>query len=166
MPFGFKLDWFGDRIVKMVKDKNDAKMRATGEAIVARAKQLVPVDTGKLRDSIGYTYRQSDSTLTIHVDMYYGLWVEAGTRYMRPQPYIRPALNEVGRIFGTSVEMAFAVPAAGRWNSMLMHQAGFAHPRSLTAKQRAHVRQHLMPTSKRLYRGNVRRAKMVVRRPH
>jgi len=166
MPFGFKLDWFGDRITKMVKDRADAKQRATGEAIVARAKQLVPVDTGKLKASIGYTYRQSDMTLQIYVDEIYGVFIEYGTRYIKPHPYIRPALNEFGRIWGVSVEMAFAAPTAGTWTGMYAHQAGFAHPRSLTAKQRAHVRQHLMPTSKRLYRGNVRRAKMVVRRPH
>lgn len=71
-----------------------------------RAKQLVPVDTGALRDSIRverfarpagnilYTgiaaggYKKNRKTGRL-VD--YAIYVEYGTRRMRPRPYLRPA---------------------------------------------------------------------------
>jgi HK97 gp10 family phage protein len=164
-----KLQWFGNTVKSFVDNKIDAKMRQTGELIVARARALAPVDTGYLRSTIGYTYRQSDKTLMIHVDASYGLFQEFGTRFIKPHPYIRPAMNSVGRVWGVSMEMNFAAPGSGIWQGLYAHQAGFAmpsghQPKPLTQKQIAHVRRHLMPMSKMLYRGNVRRAKLRVRR--
>ncbi len=60
-----------------------------------RAKQLAPVDTGRLRSSI--TSRLgSDSQGVVGIvgtNVSYAAFVEFGTRYMAAQPFLRPALD-------------------------------------------------------------------------
>lgn len=59
------------------------------------AKQLCPVDTGRLRASINHRLEADGQGLVaiIGSDVEYAPYVEFGTRYMRAQPYLRPALN-------------------------------------------------------------------------
>lgn len=61
--------------------------------VESAAKHLCPVDTGNLRRSI--THKPGRDGLGYYVDVgtnvIYGPFVEFGTRYMRPQPYLRPA---------------------------------------------------------------------------
>jgi len=57
------------------------------------ARMDVPVDTGALKASI---YRRvSGNTGYVGSSMPYAGFVEMGTRKMRAQPYLRPALNKV-----------------------------------------------------------------------
>lgn len=60
-----------------------------GDAILADARTIVPVDTGELRES-GYSKVEGD-----HVEVGYKAdhagYVELGTERMRAQPYLRPA---------------------------------------------------------------------------
>lgn len=60
--------------------------------VVASAKLRVPVDTGKLKWSIRYT-KQGKGRFEISADAPYAGHVEYGTRRMRAQPYLRPAVN-------------------------------------------------------------------------
>ena len=152
--------WFGQRIINALEQRVVQGLHRAGTQVVAKAKTLAPVDAGFLRSSIDY--QVIGKTLTIRVGAPYGMFQEFGTRYIRPHPYIRPALNEIGRVLGGSIGMEFAVPFINQ--PILAHQAGFVLPKGLTAKQREHVARHLLPTSKRLYRGNVRRAKLRTRR--
>lgn len=164
--------WFGDRIQRAVLGDIETKLHRAGAAVVARAQSLAPVDTGALRASIGYVVAGETGqrmTLSIQVGMPYGIYQEFGTRYMRPHPYIRPALNEIGRIFGADIQMDFTRGGPAQWHGLLATGPGFAASpsprwRPLTPKQIRHVQRHLIPTSKRLYRGNVKRARMRVRR--
>ncbi len=171
MAFNLKsgLTWLGDQFAKQVMGDVDTKMRLTGEAIVAKAKELVHVNTGQTQASIGYTYRQSDKTLSIHADTPWALFLEMGTRRNRPYPYIRPAIAAAGRIWGGgTIEMEFANTAFVR-SPILAHPGGksqvtFKTPKTLTSKQLAHVRRHLVPTSARLHKSKiVRMAKLIVR---
>jgi hypothetical protein len=182
MVFNLKsgLAWFGDQFAKKVMTDVDTKMRLTGERVVAKARELAPERTGALKAGLGYTYRQSDHTLSIHSDSGHGLFVELGTRFMAPQPHIRPAIaSEVGTIWGGGkIEMEFANTTAVS-HPILAHPGGkgnvlFKTPpvRStatpgttrITPKQLAHVRRHLVPTSERLRRNkHVRDAKLIVR---
>ena len=169
--------WFGNRIIKEWNRVVDDRMHKTGEAIVSRAKQLAPVDTGALRDSINYliVYNETGGRheLLIQVGMYYGIFQEFGTRNIPPHPYIRPAINEADRIWGFDIGMDFQAPSApGEWAGLLAgigrKGAGFAasaHPRwkPLTPRQQAHVENVLIPSIKRLNRGNTKRATMRVR---
>lgn len=87
---GFK--WFGTAAQRHVDEKIHAGLMAAGQKAVFYAKSYAPVRTGQLASSIGFTYRQSDKTLTLHADMSYAWFVEYGTRFMVPQPFLRPAL--------------------------------------------------------------------------
>ena len=88
-------------------------MDALGKLIVAKAVELVPVDTGKLRDSIGYTFRHDTSTLQIHADMDYAIFVEMGTRRTRAQPYLRPALDAAPALWTQIRTVQFQFSASG-----------------------------------------------------
>lgn len=53
------------------------------------AKDLCPVDTGNLRNSI--THTEDDSAAYIGTNVEYGKYVELGTRHARAQPFLKPA---------------------------------------------------------------------------
>jgi HK97 gp10 family phage protein len=67
-----------------------------GEKLVEYAQRAVPVRTGFLRSSIGYTVDSGAFTLNFLATALYAMYVEMGTRRMRPEPYMRPALDYVG----------------------------------------------------------------------
>jgi HK97 gp10 family phage protein len=60
-----------------------------------RAKQLCPVDTGRLRSSIAMRLEAEAGRLiaVIGTNVEYAPYVEFGTRHMRAQPFLRPALD-------------------------------------------------------------------------
>ncbi len=60
------------------------------------AKRYVPVDTGRLRSSIGSDLQRDAIGLSaiIGSNVSYAIYVEMGTRYMRARPWLRPALRE------------------------------------------------------------------------
>lgn len=157
-----KVRWLGAAVVAAVEKRIDTNMRAAGQAIVTRAQQLAPVRTGRLRAGIGFTYRQSDKVLSIYDDVPWAIFQEFGTRNMRAQPFIRPALNSIGRQYGFSIEMAFL--NTPKYSSpILAHKGKYIIPsaiqaKPLTAKQKHHVTTILAPQAKRLHTGNVRRA--------
>lgn len=172
----WSFNWFGDRIKQAIDRHIDNKMHQTGQAVVARAQALAPVKTGALRASIYYLVQYNESggrhVLHIRADVPYAIFQEFGTRNIPPHPFIRPALNEMSRIWGFDVNMGFAgqgynAQAGTGWHGLLAGNRGFAASAShrfkpLTTKQVHHVRTKLIPTSKRLHRGNVRRSRMTV----
>jgi len=66
--------------------------------IEAGAKARAPVDTGTLRASIQAT-KISPTHWRVTVGAEYGIYVEMGTRHMAAQPFLTPAINQVGRAF-------------------------------------------------------------------
>lgn len=66
-----------------------------GEKLVEYAQRVVPVRTGFLRSSIGYTVDSSAFTLNFFAKAPYALYVEMGTRRMKPEPYMRPAFDYI-----------------------------------------------------------------------
>jgi len=60
--------------------------------VKALAKQLVPVRTGYLRSTIYATVQEW--VAEIGAEAAYALFVELGTRHMRAQPYLYPAIQE------------------------------------------------------------------------
>ena len=58
---------------------------------MADAKTLAPVDTGNLRNSITTDARQGDLVAVVEATADYAAHQEFGTRFQRPQPYMRPA---------------------------------------------------------------------------
>lgn len=69
-------------------------MLRQGILVTNLAKSYCPVDTGRLRASIGVD-QSSDGSVTVGSNVEYAIYVEAGTRYQRAQPYLRPALDQV-----------------------------------------------------------------------
>jgi len=59
------------------------------------AKRLAPVDRGILRASIQQEIRQEHGELTARIgtNVKYAVYQEFGTRYMKAQPFLRPALK-------------------------------------------------------------------------
>ncbi len=154
--------WRGNEIQDDVSRRITAQMLALGRQVVAIAERLAPKKTGRLATSISFDWNQADFTLVFLVDALYGMFQEFGTRNIPPHPYMRPALNMVGSVFGFNLEMAFAnLPPIHA--PLITHGAGFHLPSTLTGRQLAHVRRHLLPTSKRHHIGNVKRARVHVR---
>lgn len=85
---------------------SDAKARALeiiGGMAESYAKQLCPVDTGNLRNSI--THAQADEdTEVIGTNVEYGPYVELGTRLQTAKPYLRPAAENHAQEYRTVFE--------------------------------------------------------------
>ncbi len=154
---------YNQDIANEIGRRVDAQMLEIGQKVVTIATNYAPKRTGRLATSIHFDYSLTSHTLVFVVDAPYGIFVEYGTRNQVPHPYLRPALNTVGQIYGFNLEMAFAnIPHIQ--NPLLASGAGFHLPRTLTPKQVAHVRKHLLPTSKRHHISNVSRARLRVRK--
>ncbi len=86
-----------------VKTEIRAALATSAQEIVALAKRLVPVGTGALRDSIGWTFGKApegsmvlaeanfgDLSVTVFAGnhkAFYARWVEFGTVKMKAEPY-------------------------------------------------------------------------------
>ena len=75
--------------------------------IEGAAKERCPVNTGMLRESITSARIPRGAQVGPHTD--YAAYVEYGTRYMRPRPYMAPAIeakrDEVVRLVGEAVRI-------------------------------------------------------------
>lgn len=80
-----------DVLQEEVKKRVKAAVAATAFNIEAVAKVYCPVDTGRLRNSISTRFTESGLGAEISPHTDYAVFVEFGTRFMRPQPYMYPA---------------------------------------------------------------------------
>lgn len=94
------------------------KVKNAGERsailLMDTAKSIVPVDTGRLRDSIDYQVTEDAQQITWIISPHteYAEFVELGTYRQAAQPYMRPAWDEnqaqVFQIFNSGTAMARA----------------------------------------------------------
>ena len=100
-------NWHPEVITADVEKKAMDRLEEAGEFVADRARQKVPVLSGKLRDSIRVTRFKGDPKQNIRVyagsrqkgGAFYAHMVEYGTVKMPAKPFLRPALNECkGRI--------------------------------------------------------------------
>lgn len=89
-----------DRLAaKLRKISNDASKEVADRLLEAafeiesRAKDLAPVDTGRLRASI--TTTRIEGGAKVYTDVVYGPFVEFGTSRTPAQPYMQPAIAAV-----------------------------------------------------------------------
>ncbi len=150
----------GTSMMTAIQGDITATLNTAGSQWRVMSTNLAPIKTGRLRDL--ETFKVEGNKLTLILGAPYDIFQEFGTRHIRPRPHVRPALNAIGRLWGATIEMSFLSPHIS--SPVLAHQAGFIHPKGITAKQRAHIKANLLPASKKHYKGNVRRAKMVVRK--
>jgi HK97 gp10 family phage protein len=76
-----------------VRERNRHLLNRIGAAIAEDARDMAPIDTGKLVSKISHKV-MSGRRVRISAKTHYAVYVELGTRYMRAQPYLRPALYQ------------------------------------------------------------------------
>lgn len=72
-------------------------LEGCGSVLEAFAKQLCPVDTGRLRDSITHEVHGDSTSAGTNVE--YAPYVELGTSKMAAKPYLKPALFDNAKTY-------------------------------------------------------------------
>lgn len=86
------------KIAQMIPAIETETLLKTGSDVALLAKQLSPVDTGALRDSIG-AIPVSSNEVHVGTDREYGPVVELGGPFTAAQPYLTPAAAQGEEIF-------------------------------------------------------------------
>ena len=93
--------------LKQVKELSDeAVARALeqcGALWESYAKQMAPVDTGRLRNSIEH-HPEGTDTVVVGTDVEYAIYQEMGTRYQSGTPFIKPSGESNIDTFKTVIE--------------------------------------------------------------
>lgn len=74
-------------------------------ALDSAAAAATPVDTGMLRNSRGYKVGSEEVTYGYTAD--YATFVELGTRKMKAQPFLKPAIEKSMSSFQSIIESAY-----------------------------------------------------------
>lgn len=74
----------------------DRALEKIGLTAERYAKNLCPVDTGRLRNSITHAIDSGEKAAYIGTNVEYGPYVEFGTSRQKEQPYLRPAAQNHG----------------------------------------------------------------------
>jgi HK97 gp10 family phage protein len=82
-----------------VRRATEAAVKDAGQALETGMKSLVPVDTGRLRDSIRHEVEGTTAKAGPGLEVDYAIFVEFGTSRMAAQPYIRPTVQAVTLLF-------------------------------------------------------------------
>jgi len=91
------------RIAERLPEAVSAIIRKAAFDVEANAKAIVPVDTGKLKNSITSEFPSlTKAIIAPHTD--YAIYVEFGTRHQRAQPYMRPAAEKVAPAFFAAMQ--------------------------------------------------------------
>lgn len=96
-----------DNIDLVVDGINDAVLRALeqiGMAAEGYAKDLCPVDTGRLRNSITHTVDEDKGAAYIGTNVEYAPYVELGTEKQEAQPFLKPAASDYGQTYRNIME--------------------------------------------------------------
>ncbi|CUX18485.1 HK97-gp10 family putative phage morphogenesis protein [Clostridium sp. C105KSO13] len=80
-------------------------VKRSGTTLQKEVERIVPVDTGTLKRSItGPELTDGGLTAKVEATAEYAAYVEYGTRYMKAQPYMRPALEKAEKDFQTNMK--------------------------------------------------------------
>lgn len=79
-------------VLSQLQKAKEAALTQCGQLAEAHARELCPVDTGRLRDSIHYEVTEEGMTLAAYAP--YAEYVELGTHRTAPQPFLRPAMEQ------------------------------------------------------------------------
>lgn len=85
-----------EEALKAIEELGLELLEDIGNAIEDRAKDEVPIDHGDLRDNIqNFGVDESNKEVQVGVTLEYGKFVELGTVHQAPQPFLRPALENI-----------------------------------------------------------------------
>lgn len=129
MPSALK--WFGDKARAYVHRKIDAEFRRAGQAWKDAARGLAPEDSGYLKSTIGFAYDASKRRLKLYCDAPYAYFQEFGTRFVKPHPFMRPALSAVSRLWRGSATYQAPNVAAKYHARIRRHARGKTGPANL-----------------------------------
>jgi len=79
-----------EEVMKAISEAKARALEIIGGKAESYAKQLCPVDTGNLRNSISHA-QQDDNTVVIGTNVEYAPYVCLGTYKMAARPFLRPA---------------------------------------------------------------------------
>ena len=97
-----KMDELGE--VKELSDEAVARaLEQCGALWESYAKQMAPVDTGRLRNSIEH-YPEGTDTVVVETDVEYAVYQEMGTRYQSGTPFMKPSGESNIDTFKTIIE--------------------------------------------------------------
>lgn len=103
-----KVKWYGDKAIKNMEQAVSVALEASALLVEGTAKNLAPVDTGNLRNSI--THEVEGQEARVGSALEYAKFVELGTSKMAAQPYLYPALEQnkgnIKKIFKDAVKKA------------------------------------------------------------
>lgn len=83
--------WYGDRVSRKISRIVPDIMQSIRENIAEKARQIVPVVSGKLKASIKATNKG------VVVEEPYALAVEIGTSTRAAKPFVRPAIERFNK---------------------------------------------------------------------
>lgn len=100
-----ELKWYGDKAIKNMEQAISNALTASALLVEGQAKDLTPVDTGNLRNSIAHEVEKKEARVGTNVE--YAPFVELGTVKMAAQPYLNPALEankgNIKKIFADAI---------------------------------------------------------------
>ncbi len=103
-----ELKWYGDKAIKSVEDAINKALTASALVVEGTAKNLAPVDTGNLRNSI--THEVEGPEARVGTNISYAIYQELGTSKMAAQPFLNPALEQnkgnIRKIFADALKEA------------------------------------------------------------
>lgn len=85
-----------------IRETLPAALMAGAEAVADSARSMCPVDTGRLRSSIGVS--QSGNGAEVYAGEDYAIYVEFGTYKTAAQPFLMPALSAAEEAVLSAVE--------------------------------------------------------------
>ncbi len=95
-----------ERYIKQLDVANNKALTEAGMIVESDAKQLAPVDTGRLRNSI--IHQVDGSTAYVGTNVEYAEAIEKGHSKQAPQGYLQPALdknkNRIHKIFADAIK--------------------------------------------------------------
>ena len=91
-------------ILNRLPDVVEAALEAIGLTAEGYAKELCPVDTGRLRNSISHAVE--GDAVYIGTNVEYAPYVELGTSKMRARPFLGPAAENHGQEYKELFEAA------------------------------------------------------------
>jgi len=93
----FEFNSFFDLAINTLTETENRVLEAIGFYVEGEAKLRCPVDTGNLRSSLDHKIDGKEIIVGTNVE--YAIYVEKGTRRMRAQPYLTPAIeNNINNI--------------------------------------------------------------------